>query len=85
MEDKNKTIAVEIAKGFSVNARFRLVTNDFEGRHQRMLNFEEFKDALCSSFDRHKIYKPQSCRKESKEIYIIGLGKKGLGKEQEEY
>ena len=38
--------------------------------------FEEFKDAVCSSFNRHKIFKPQSCRKESKEIYIIGLGKK---------
>jgi 23S rRNA (uridine2552-2'-O)-methyltransferase len=38
--------------------------------------FEEFKDAVCSSFSRHKIFKPQSCRKESKEIYIIGLGKK---------
>jgi 23S rRNA (uridine2552-2'-O)-methyltransferase len=39
-------------------------------------DFEEFKDAVGSSFDRYKIYKPQSCRKESKEIYIIGLGKK---------
>ncbi len=39
-------------------------------------DFEKFKDAVCSSFDRHKIFKPQSCRKESKEIYIIGLGKK---------
>jgi 23S rRNA (uridine2552-2'-O)-methyltransferase len=47
-------------------------------------DFEEFKDAVGSSFDRYKIYKPQSCRKESKEIYIIGLGKKGLGKKQEE-
>ena len=40
-------------------------------------DFEEFKDAVCDSFDRHKIYKPQSCRKESKEIYIIGMGKTG--------
>jgi len=39
-------------------------------------DFEEFKDAVCSSFDNHKIYKPQSCRKESKEIYIIGIDKK---------
>ena len=40
-------------------------------------DFEEFKDAVCDRFGRHKIYKPQSCRKESKEIYIIGMGKTG--------
>jgi len=39
-------------------------------------DFEEFKDAVCNSFDRHKIFKPQSCRKESKEIYMIGISKK---------
>ncbi len=39
-------------------------------------DFEEFKDAVCKVFDRHKIFKPQSCRKESKEIYIIGIGKR---------
>lgn len=39
-------------------------------------DFEEFKDAVCKSFDRQKIFKPQSCRKESKEIYIIGIGKR---------
>jgi 23S rRNA (uridine2552-2'-O)-methyltransferase len=38
--------------------------------------FESFKEAVRISFERHKIFKPQSCRKESKEIYIIGLGKK---------
>jgi 23S rRNA (uridine2552-2'-O)-methyltransferase len=38
--------------------------------------FEAFKDAVRGCFDRHKVFKPQSCRKESKEIYIIGLGKK---------
>ncbi|MGB9498970.1 MAG: RlmE family RNA methyltransferase [Dissulfuribacterales bacterium] len=39
-------------------------------------DFNEFKDAVCNSFDRQKIFKPRSCRKESKEIYIIGIGKK---------
>ncbi|MBC2713722.1 MAG: RlmE family RNA methyltransferase [Desulfobacteraceae bacterium] len=38
-------------------------------------DFEEFKDAVCKTFDKHKIFKPQSCRKESKEIYIIGICK----------
>jgi 23S rRNA (uridine2552-2'-O)-methyltransferase len=44
-------------------------------------DFEEFKDEVCKTFDRHKIFKPQSCRKESKEIYIIGIGKRDIGKE----
>ena len=36
-------------------------------------DFETFKNAVAGSFETHKIFKPQSCRKESKEIYIIGL------------
>jgi 23S rRNA (uridine2552-2'-O)-methyltransferase len=39
--------------------------------------FKEFSDAVRSRFRRHKIFKPQSSRKESKEIYIIGMGFKG--------
>ena len=37
---------------------------------------EEFTDSVAKTFKRHKIFKPQSSRKASKEIYIIGLGKK---------
>ena len=36
--------------------------------------FKEFSDAVKSQFKRHKIFKPQSSRKESKEIFIIGMG-----------
>ena len=39
-------------------------------------DFNEFKDAVYNNFDAQKIFKPRSCRKESKEIYIIGIGKK---------
>jgi 23S rRNA (uridine2552-2'-O)-methyltransferase len=39
--------------------------------------FKEFSDAVRSRFKRHKIFKPQSSRKESKEIFIIGMGFKG--------
>lgn len=39
-------------------------------------DFNAFKQAVCDCFERHKIFKPQSCRKESKETYIIGMGKK---------
>jgi 23S rRNA (uridine2552-2'-O)-methyltransferase len=39
-------------------------------------DFKGFTDAVRAGFDRTKIFKPKSCRKESKEIYIIGMGKK---------
>jgi 23S rRNA (uridine2552-2'-O)-methyltransferase len=35
--------------------------------------FKRFSDSVRSRFKRHKIFKPQSSRKESKEIYIIGM------------
>jgi 23S rRNA (uridine2552-2'-O)-methyltransferase len=38
--------------------------------------FKEFSDSVKAVFNRHKIFKPQSTRKASKEIYIIGFGKK---------
>jgi len=39
-------------------------------------DFKEFLDSVKAVFNRHKIFKPQSTRKVSKEIYIIGFGKK---------
>jgi 23S rRNA (uridine2552-2'-O)-methyltransferase len=39
-------------------------------------DFKEFSDSVKAVFNRHKIFKPQSTRKASKEIYIIGFGKK---------
>ena len=36
--------------------------------------FKDFSDAVRSRFKRHRIFKPQSSRKESKEIFIIGMG-----------
>ena len=38
--------------------------------------FKEFSDSVKETFLKHKIFKPESCRKNSKEIYIIGIGKK---------
>lgn len=38
--------------------------------------FGEFTDRVKDKFNKHKIFKPESCRKQSKEIYIIGMGKK---------
>ena len=40
--DKAKQKAREIANAFPADTRFQLLTNDFEGRHQRLLNKEQF-------------------------------------------
>jgi len=40
-------------------------------------DFELFLDAVRAGFKRLKIFKPQSSRKASKEIYVIGMGIKG--------
>lgn len=36
--------------------------------------FKEFSDIVKNRFKRHKIFKPQSSRKESKEVFIVGMG-----------
>jgi len=38
--------------------------------------FKVFEKEVLQHFKQHKIFKPESCRKSSKEIYIIGLNKK---------
>jgi 23S rRNA (uridine2552-2'-O)-methyltransferase len=42
--------------------------------------FKRFSDSVKSRFKRHKIFKPQSSRKESKEIFIMGMGFRGSDK-----
>ncbi|QNR85625.1 BatA domain-containing protein [Pedobacter riviphilus] len=44
--DEAKRRAKELVKGFGINDRFQLLTNDFEGKHQRLLNEEAFLKAL---------------------------------------
>ena len=38
--------------------------------------FKKFSDSVRSRFKTHKIFKPQSSRKMSKEIFVLGMGKK---------
>lgn len=38
--------------------------------------FKRFSDSVKSRFQRHRIFKPQSSRKESKEIFVLGMGLK---------
>src|ERR1700744_3076311 len=44
--DEAKRRAKEIASAYSVNDRFQLLTQDFEGKHQRLLSRDEFNDAV---------------------------------------
>ena len=39
-------------------------------------DFKRFADEVKSLFSKHKIFKPQSSRKASREIFVIGMGKK---------
>jgi hypothetical protein len=44
--DEAKRKAKEIVKAFQLNDRFQLLTNDFEGKHQRLLNADELIQAI---------------------------------------
>ncbi|SKB88580.1 vWA domain-containing protein [Daejeonella lutea] len=44
--DEAKRRAKEIASAYSFNDKFQLLTNDFEGRFQRLLNYDEFQSAV---------------------------------------
>jgi hypothetical protein len=44
--DEAKRRAKEIASAYGINDRFQLLTQDFEGKHQRLLNRDEFDDAV---------------------------------------
>jgi hypothetical protein len=44
--DDAKRRAKEIASAYSINDSFQLLTQDFEGKHQRLLNRDEFDDAV---------------------------------------
>lgn len=44
--DEAKRKAKEIVKAFRINDRFQLLTNDFEGKHQRLLNGDELLQAI---------------------------------------
>ena len=44
--DEAKQRAKEIASAYGINDRFQLLTQDFEGKHQRLLNRDDFDDAV---------------------------------------
>lgn len=44
--DEAKRRAKEIVSAYGLNDKFQLLTNDFEGKHQRLISSNEFLDAL---------------------------------------
>ncbi|MEB0276875.1 hypothetical protein, partial [Cryobacterium sp. 5B3] len=44
--DEAKQKAKQIAAAYNINDRFQLLTQDFEGKHQRLLTRAEFNDAV---------------------------------------
>ncbi|MBC8052256.1 MAG: BatA domain-containing protein [Sphingobacteriaceae bacterium] len=44
--DEAKRRAREIASAYSINNKYQLLTNDFEGKHQRLLSYEDFIKAV---------------------------------------
>ncbi len=44
--DEAKRRAREIASAYSLNDKFQILTNDFEGIHQRLYSYEDFVDAV---------------------------------------
>ncbi|WP_457552661.1 RlmE family RNA methyltransferase [Desulfobacula sp.] len=63
-------MALKVADNFLLqNGNF--VCKIFQGN-----DFNEFQKNVKSKFKECKIFKPESCRKQSKEIYIIAKGKK---------
>jgi len=44
--DEARRRAKEIAAGYGLNDRFQLLTQDFDGRHQRLLSRDEFNDEV---------------------------------------
>jgi len=62
--------ALRIAKDLLVDGG-SFICKIFQGE-----DFKEFIDSIKLSFNKHKIFKPQSSKKSSKEIYVIGFEKK---------
>ena len=44
--DEARRRAKEVAAEYGLNDRFQLLTNDFEGKHQRLLSYEDFINAV---------------------------------------
>ena len=74
---------VDALKSFELCNMALMVANDFLIQNGNFVckifqgnDFNDFQKNVKSKFKECKIFKPESCRKQSKEIYIIAKGKK---------
>ncbi len=64
------SMALDVARK-SLLARGNFVCKIFQGN-----DFKKFEKDVKLAFKEYRVFKPESCRKQSKEIYIIAKGKK---------
>ena len=64
------SMALDVARK-SLLAKGNFVCKIFQGN-----DFKKFEKEVRSAFKECRVFKPESCRKQSKEIYIIAKGKK---------
>lgn len=87
--DEAKRRAKEISLAYSLNDKFQLLSNDFEGKYQRFLSFDEFQsavDELTVSYASRKLNQIISRQKEvflkvpnaKKNIYILSDFQKNI-------
>ncbi len=62
--------AFEIAQDLLVSGG-NFVCKIFQGE-----DFKQFSESVRKGFGNHRIFKPKSSRSQSREMYIIGIGKK---------
>jgi hypothetical protein len=91
--DEAKRRAKEIASAYNINDGFQLLTQDFEGRHQRLLSRDEFNDAVdavkisAQSRNLQQIINRQQSlldmhREDNRSVYIISDFQKNMATPQ---
>ncbi len=77
----NKTVdaarSFELCReAFSIAQHLLVHSGNFVCKIFQGEDFKIFSESVKNSFEKHKIFKPKSSRSQSREIYIIGIGKK---------
>lgn len=63
---------------FSIAMKLLVTGGSFVCKIFQGEGFKQFSDRVKASFQHHRIFKPKSSRKASREIYIIGIRKKSI-------
>ncbi len=80
---KDALASVELAqKSLSLCQKYLTMGGNWVAKVFPGKEFQEFDQEVRANFGRRKIFEPQSTRKSSKEIYVLGLKFKGPGCQQ---